>query len=90
MKSHSKTAITLAGGATILALAVGFGAGELSNNTTTPIADPASSVTPAPPADPSAPATNSIVPDPSNGGCIPGLNCGPINPPRPTPAKPQP
>ncbi|CQD24841.1 hypothetical protein BN1232_06408 [Mycobacterium lentiflavum] len=50
MKSQTKAAIALFGGAATLVLAVGFGGSELASSPTTPIADPASSVTPAPPA----------------------------------------
>jgi len=50
MKSQTKTAIALFGGAATLVLAVGFGGSELASSTTTPIATPTSSVMPAPPA----------------------------------------
>lgn len=49
MKSQTKAAIALFGGAATLALAIGYGGSEFAG-TTTPIATPASSVTPAPPA----------------------------------------
>ena len=84
MKSQTKTAIALFGGAATLALAIGFGGGsELTGSTTTPIATPTSPVTPAPPptAGPGAPATqpsrdfDSPVDGDAPSGCIHGLNC---------------
>jgi hypothetical protein len=50
MKSQTKTAIALFGGAATLVLAVGFGGSELTSSTTTPIATPTASETPVPPA----------------------------------------
>ena len=80
MKSRARMAITLFGGAAMLAMAVGFGVGDggsISSATpTTPTQpDPSSVVAPA-----SAPQND------APNGCIHGANCGPATPkPHPQP-----
>ena len=89
MKSQTKTAIALFGGAVTLVLAVGFGGSELASSTTTPIATPTSSVTPAPSATagPGQSATDSEDP---GGGDGAGAPTGIIVSPHPTPVRPSP
>ncbi len=90
MKSHTKAAIVLFGGAAALALAVGFGGSELASSTTTPIATPTSSVTPAAPATagPDQPTTDFETPGGGNGAS--GPPTGIIVSPHPTPPRPNP
>ncbi len=80
MKSRARTTLAVFGGAAVLMLAIGFGAGSsLHNGATIPIATPTSSVLPTPPAAPGAttPAETTRpfqAPGGSN-GCIPHVNC---------------
>lgn len=84
MKSQTKTAIALFGGAAALVLVVGFGGSELASNTTTPIATPTSSVAPAPPATagPAQSTSDFAAPGGSDGA---GAPSGIIVSPHPTP-----
>lgn len=84
MKSQTKTAFALFGGAATLVLAVGFGGSELASSTTTPIATPDSSVTPAPP----AAGPDFAAPGAGNGAGAPPT--GIIVSPHPAPPMPRP
>lgn len=85
MKSQTKTAIALFGGAATLVLAVGFGGSELASSPTTPIATPASSVTPPPPA---TAGTDFAAPGSADGAGAPPT--GLIVSPHPAPPMPRP
>ncbi|ORX07170.1 hypothetical protein AWC29_07665 [Mycobacterium triplex] len=77
------TVAALGGGATVLAVALG-GIGPV-DEPPGGSSVPASSVVPAPPGD--SGGALRVKPAGGGGGCILGLNCGPINPPRPPPAR---
>jgi hypothetical protein len=74
MKSQTRTAIALFGGAATLAIAVGVGIGD------------GGSISSATPATPTQPAPSSVVAPASSpqadapNGCIHGANCGPATP----------
>lgn len=79
---NTRTGATLAalsGGAAVVALAIS-GAGELPIGATAPSISVAAQATSA--VDTSGTAVP-VEPAGGGGGCIIGLNCGPINPPRP-------
>lgn len=70
----------LCGGATVVALAIS-GAGESPINAKAPTTSVAAKATSA--VDNSDGAALPVEPAGGGGGCIIGLNCGPINPPHP-------
>lgn len=73
----------LGGGAAVLAVTLGVvGAADEPEISATV---PSSSVVPAPPGD--GGGALPVKPAGGGGGCILGLNCGPINPPRPPPPR---
>lgn len=81
MKSQTKTAIALFGGAATLVLAVGFGGSELASSTTTPVATPTSSVAPALPATAGPGQSTTDFVSPGDPGAPSGIIVSP--PPRP-------
>lgn len=85
----TRTVAAMCGGTAVFALLVG-GVGAVS----TPTAG-MNRVSTAPPASSSPGDTTDDsgalrVHSAGGGGCVPGLNCGPINPPRPPPPRRQP
>lgn len=79
-KRAGATLAALGGGVAVLALAIS-GAGESPISAMAPTSNVASAATPS--VNTSGGAGLLVEPAGGGGGCIIGLNCGPINPPRP-------
>ncbi|BBY20683.1 hypothetical protein [Mycobacterium stomatepiae] len=86
MNRKDATVAALCGSVAVLALALG-GIGAVTEPQIDAMAPP-SYVVPAPPGD--GGGALPVKPAGGGGGCISGLNCGPVNPDRPPPPKRQP